>query len=344
MVELPPVPDDVKARLSARFFLAGPLRLVRARPVSDIIAPVREAEILYHPTQLPLARWAARKPEAVEEGVRNFSFGLPDVRQITSVFDIRRIPLEVSPLFPDLGVILSSEKAEKTIAERVPVDEVEVVEWMHSAAAVNAVLSAREAEYNKHSQVEMRSGDAWIPGVRTSSMSFVRVSGYTFMSRGYGEVISPAGRVRVPRGSLVPIISSDFLGWAWAPPKNSWCQWYPALAEVRRLATRITSPVGFPNLYGRVAPLWVLQQPNKETERAEVVMLVDSNRSQRLRVAFRDPNNYTRIIDQGEIDVPAGRSEIRFTVASYPSVPPVVSQLSPEDNTETVLTRFEVRT
>jgi len=343
-----PVPSQVPRELVPRLYAAYLARLPRysaIRYFEDLVAPVREAVVAgrvlrYHPTQIPLARWAS--PRIMTEGVRNFSFGRPEIRLITEVFDLRRIGIEVSPVFPRLGKVLATEEAAERLRQEAPVDRTEIVEWMHDSAAALAVMSAREVEYNRHSQVETRSGDAYIPGVRLTSLSFERVSGYEYWSRGFARAFTPVGTINVPRMSLVPIVGRDFLGWAFAGPQ-SWIQWTGVLAELKRLASRVTSPVGFPNLWGRVPPLWLLQQPGREAQRAEVVMVIDSDRDQRLRIAFRDPNDYTRVIDAGEIDVPRGRSEVRFVVASYPAVPPVVNEVKPEDNTQTVLNRFETR-
>jgi len=340
------VPRELMPKLTAMYLARLP-KYSAVRYFEDLVAPVREASVAgrtlrYHPTQLPLAKYAAEKPKIMVDGVRNFSFARPVVRLITEVFDLRRIRLEVSPLFPWLGKVLATEEAAEKVRQRVPADGTEIVEWMHDSAASLAVMSAREVEYNKHSQVEARSGDGYIPGVRLSSLAFERIRGYEYWDRGYARVVTPEGMLNVPRMGLIPAVGKDFLGWAFAGPK-SWIQWTGVLAELRRLADRITSPVGFPNLWGRTPPFWLLQQPSRETERAEVAVVVDSDRDQRLRVAFRDPNDYRRVIDAGEIDIPKGRSEVRYVVASYPAVPPVVSEMQPEDNTQTVLNSFETR-
>ena len=338
------VPRELVPRLYAMYLSRLP-RYSMVKYVEDLVAPIREVAVAgrilrYHPTQMPLAKWVT--PRVMSEGVRNFSFGRPEIRHITAEFDLRRIAIEVSPIFPRLGKVLATEDAAEKLRQEAPVDRSEIVEWMHDSASATAVMSAREVEYNKHSQVETRSSDGYIPGVRLSSLAFERVSGYTYWSRGYARAFTPVGTVNVPRMSLVPIVGRDFLGWAFAGPRH-WIQWTGVLAELKRLASSITSPVGFPNFWGRVAPFWVLQQPSRETQRAEVRIIVDSDRAQRMRITFRDPNDYTRVIDAGEIDVPRGRSEIRFIIASYPAVPPVVNEMKPEDGTRSVLNRFEVR-
>jgi len=342
------VPPDKLIVLATRFFARGPVAMIRARPVEDLVAPVRETVVdgvvlRYHPTQLPLAKWAVQDPKAVEQGVENFGFEDFEVRQISEEFDIQRMDLEPSPLFPHFGKVLDTEDVIKKIQQEAPVDGEEIVEWMHDATAANVVLTARMVEYNKHSQVETRSGDANIPGVRTRSMAFVRTSGYTYSRRGRATVVSPAGRITVRRDELRPVIGKDFLGWAYAGAPYG-IQWHGALGEFIRLANRITRSVGFPSFRGRVAPFFVLQQPGRKTKRARVRFVVSSSRRQRVKITFRDPNNYTRVVDEGYVEIPAGRSTVEFVVASYPSVPPVVDQMQPSNYTRTVLHSFEVRT
>jgi len=341
------VPPDKLQALMIKFFARGPAAMVRATPVQDLVAQTRqilvgETLLRYTPTQLPLAKWAAENPRIMEQGVENFGFGEFIVRRITETFDINRIPIKLSPLFPQFGKVLATEDVLPRIQQEIPVDGTEIVEWMHDATATNVVMTAREAEYNVHSQFVTDTGDGYIPGVRVASMAFVRLRGYDYARRGYATVVSPAGEINVPRYTMQPIIGRDFLGWAYAGAQYG-IQWKGVLGQLVRLADRITQAVGFPNIDGKVAPFFVLQQPDRETQRAVVRMVVDSDRDQRMRIIFRDPGDYRRVIDEGEIEVPKGRSTIEFVVASYPAVPPVVNHMQPEDGTKTVLNSFEVR-
>jgi len=342
------IPPDKLGPLMAKFFARGPAAMVRATPVQDLVAPTRqvmvgETLLRYHPTQLPLAKWAAENPRIMEKGLEHFSFREFIVRRITETFDINRIPIKPSPLFPQFGKVLATEDVLPRIQQEIPVDGTEIVEWMHDATATNVVVTAREAEYNVHSQFVTSVGDGYIPGVRVASMAFRRITGYDYTRRGYATVISPAGEINIPRGTLQAIIGRDFLGWAYAGPSGYGIQWTGALGQLVRLADRITQAVGFPNLQGRVAPFFVLQQPGRETQRATVRMVIDSDKDQRMRIVFRDPNDYRRVIDEGEIEVPKGRSTIEYVVASYPAVPPIVNHMQPENGTKTVLNTFEVR-
>jgi len=341
------VPPEIQRVLMAKFFARGPAAMVRATPVQDLVAPTRQVAVgetllRYHPTQLPLAKWAAENPRVMEQGIENFSFREFVVRRITEIFDINRIPIKPSPLFPQFGKVLATEDVLPHIQQEIPPDGTEIVEWMHDVTATNVVMTAREAEYNVHSQFVTDTGDGYIPGVRVASIAFRSIRGYDYARRGYATVVSPAGEINVPRYTMRTIIGRDFLGWAYAG-KQYGIQWKGALGQFTRLSDRITSAVGFPNIDGKVAPFFVLQQPSRETQRAVVRMVIDSNRDQRMRIIFRDPNDYRRVIDEGEIEVPKGRSTIEFVVASYPAVPPVVNHMQPEDGTKTVLNTFEVR-
>lgn len=338
------LPPDKAAILMAKFFVRGPFALMRARPVRDVVMPtlkttVEGKEFRYHPTQAPIAEWADER--VMTEGIDNFNFGDFEVEQMRPEFDIRRINLKPSPLFPQFGKVLATEDVKKKIEEQIPVDGTEIVEWMHDAMATLVVMSAREEEYNVHSQFECCSGDPFSPGVRTRNMAFERIRGSKYVRRGYATVVSPAGRINVPRSTLKPIIGQNFLGWAFAGYRHG-VQWHGALGEFIRLADKITSTIGFPNIYGRVAPLFVLQQPDRQTERAKVRMVFHSSKDQRVKIVFRDPNDYTRVLDEGWVDIPKGQSTVEFYVASYPSVPPVVDQIQPADQTSTALDRFEV--
>jgi len=342
MMDFSRVPPDKLPILMAKFFSKGPIALLRARPVTDLIAPVRKAIVgnsilYYHPTQLPIAPWADQR--VMTESIDNFNFGDFLVEQTSTRFDLSA--LKVSPIFPQFGRALATEDIVKQIESQYPSDGSEIVAWMHESTAATAVLTAREAEYNVHSQVETADGDGNIPGVRTRSMAFVSTSSYNYQS--YGATLrSPAGTMTLRPFTLSPVIGKDFLGWACASTPYG-VQWHAALGEFIRLADTITQAVGFPNINGLVAPFFVLQQPKDRTERAKVTMVFNSDRDQKVKIAFRDPNNYTRVIDEGEISIPAGQSTVEFYVASYPSVPPVVNHMQPANGTRVSLNRFETK-
>lgn len=345
MIDFNKVPPDKLPILMAKFFMRGPLALLRNTTMQDVVAPVRETLVngkvfRYYPTQLPLASWVDQR--TMTEGIDNFNFGDFEVTQISDMFNLERINIKVSPIYPQYGKVLSTEEVLPKIHSDFPVDGSEIVEWMHDATATMVVLSSREEEYNTHSQIETSCGDANIPGVACRSIAFERTNGYSYDGRGFATVVTPMGRINIPKFSLQPLVGRDFIAWAMAGAPYG-IQWKGALGQLIRLASEITQPCGFINIDGFVAPHFVLQQPDKKCEQAIVRMVVDSDRNQRMKITFRDPNDYTRVIDEGEIDIPSGRSTIEFIVASYPSVPPLVNQMQPENMTRTVLGSFETR-
>lgn len=298
--------------------------------------------IKYTPTLLPdsVYRWANKK--ILADGVRNFNLRDIEVIRIDSEFSINRLNILPSPMFPHFGKVLSDEDVIDKVKEEIPVDDEEIVEWMQEATAVNAVLTAREVEFNRHSLIATKSGDVYAPGVYLSDMRFQSISGYTFYNRGYATVIHPHGSTRVNRGSCTDIIAPDFLGWAATAPKNWGVQFTGVLAKIVQLPSSITQSVGFPTTLGRTMPLYTTLDPGGSTKRCEVRMLFASDRDQDMKIAFRDPNDYTRVIDEDTIRIRKGTNEVRFVVASYPAVPPAINHVQPAHGSKTTFERFRV--
>ena len=330
-----------------RALLRGPRAVLPRRPPVDLpveVASVRTVgipgKLRYHPTVCVLPEWADRR--IMTEGVRRFKFEPPKVERITEVFDIAKIKLEASPIFPRFGKVLDSGDVIDRVAEEVPVDGEEIVSWMHEATAANIVASAREVEFNKHSLYVSRTGDPYIPGVRLSGFGFYSARGYDVARRGYGTVFSPGGRINIPVNGARNIITRDFLGWCNVGPPRYGIQWTGLVSQIQRLANRITEPLGFLSLFGRVAPTYVTQEPPSATERATTNITLNSDRAQTVHFTFRNPENYTEIVDEGDVAIPRGQSRLSYVVASYPAVPPLVVQQQPVNGSRTVLERFEV--
>jgi len=279
-------------------------------------------------------------PQNQAEGERRFRLGRPDIRLVTSKFDLPEFRLSKSPLFPDLPVALDSVELKPQIEQMAPVDRVEIVEWMHESAADNAITSARLAEYNRYSYIAGTCGDGYIPGVRVANISFQRVDGYTVSRNGYCNLLTPYGTFSVPLRGGRTVIQPDFLAWG-GIKGTSWIQYYSqALQWVRLARTPITSDVGFISYGGIAAPHFFAQTPDEESERVRVTMRIASNKDQRIALAYRSPSNYTRVIDQQTLDLRQGENEISFIVASYPSVPVVALHSQPSNYTQTVLREY----
>ena len=295
---------------------------------------------LYFPTRALLPPWTTRAAQA--EGERRFDLGEIRVSKLSPKFDIEELKLCRSSLFPHLPAALNSLDIQSTIEHEVPVDNVEIVGWMHDSAADNAILTARMEEYNKYSQIVGRSGDGYIPGVRVSDIYFAKTRGYTVASERKGTLVTPRGRITIPLGGGNTLIASDLLAWG-GIRSTSWIQYScQALKWLRLAATPITSSIGFPSFAGIVAPNFFLQKPDEEGKRARTSITMASNKSRRIPIVYRSSSDYTKVVDRASLPLDSGVNEISFIVASYPSVPTVVLHVKPEPETELVLREYRV--
>ena len=173
-------------------------------------------------------------------------------------FDLKR-GLAKSPTLNWLPVSINSADLVEPLRENAPIDGKEIVEWMHIAAADNAIFEAFGEEYKACSAggggtVLSGSGDPYIPGVRVGNLRGESVRGSVVRSRGYGNVITPYGSFRVPVGGKALYAYKDLLAWA-ALPAAYFMQWTLTLLQWTNLAKApITKRVRFPSSHGRVAP------------------------------------------------------------------------------------------
>lgn len=248
---------------------------------------------------------------------------------------------------PYLSETLDPRVYLKQVRAEVPVDGTEIVEWMHGCFVDNAILDSRLDEYNRlGSQVIGQSNDPYIPGCVVEDCSFRSETGKAVSDRGYVILQTPRGNINVDVGSKRPGIFSNLITWGGAPWAG-YTQWQGTLLKWRSLAsTPITSMVGFPTSINPVtgnflsAPQYVVMSPSRPALRVGVTEVFSCSVAERLAITYRDPNDYTRVLAADWIDLPAGQSEVSYTVVSFPYVPPTVHEMQPEDNKATALNRF----
>lgn len=298
--------------------------------------------VVYYPTRAILPEWATAAKQ--EEGEKRISFGELILSKISTKFDLGEIGLLKSPLFPELPLALDSSSLLPLIKSAMPVDDVEIVDWMQHSTADNAILTARMDEYNKHSRIDGVAGDPYIPGVRVSDIYFISRPRADVVSRGYGELASPRGNLRIIPGSGETLITPDLLAWGGVKPfPTEGIQWTGELLKWRELAkTPITTPIGFPSFEGIATPNFFLQAPEEESGRVRISQIIASDKEQRIPISFRSPSNYTKVIDESTIRLDKGITEISYVIASYPSVPPVVFQAQPGKGCTTTLNEYHV--
>jgi hypothetical protein len=299
-----------------------------------------EYKIRLYPTTLKLPLWA--RPLTLGIAVQRLRVGELNVRKISDEFSLRG--LSVSPLFPRLKVTLDPNDILEEVERLATVDGVEVVRWMHIAAAENAVIQARINEYNLlGSQLAGQSGDPYLPGLQVEDIKFNGETGITVSSRGYGIVNTPVGSFNVPNLRKAVGVFRNLLSWG-SISDSYGVQWIGNLLKWKSLAsTPINQSVGFyMDMRGNAAPQFFVQNPPSPKVVATVRMILEGNDKQTVSINFRDPSDYTRVLTTRSVDIPKGQSEISFTVSAFPYVPPLVSEIQPQDKVQTKLNSYTV--
>jgi hypothetical protein len=239
---------------------------------------------------------------------------------------------------------IDSSIAREQISRDVPVDGVEVVEWMQWCAADNAVLEAMEVEYNRlGSQVLTGSGDAYIPGVRVGDLRGESVRGEVVSSRGYGIVITPHGNFRVPVGGKTTIAIRDLLAWA-TIPWSSYLQWVLTLIQWRDLTTLpVRQRVRFASSNGLVAPQFFSFVSRLPLPLVTFRIRITSDKEQEITLRGRGTRgSYETVLYETKFNVEAGDNEVVINIVGIPIVQSHTVEIQPSDNTQTVLDSFEV--
>jgi hypothetical protein len=270
----------------------------------------------------------------------------PKLQSVTlksTVVDLERRLLKPLTLFWVRNVVDSS-LAREQIASEVPVDGVEVVEWMLWSAADNAVFEAMAEEYNRlGSQLLSDSGDPYIPGVRVGDLRGESVRGSEVASRGYGVVITPYGNFNVPAPGKATIAFRDLLAWAAIPWVGS-VQWTLTLLQWKDLAkVPVRDRVRFGSSHGLVAPLFFSVAPKVPVPLLTLRIGLTSYRDQEVVIRGRGvKGSYHQILFEDKFTVKAGSNEVVYNVYGFPYVSSFTLELAPSDHTQTVLDYIEV--
>jgi len=258
-------------------------------------------------------------------------------------FDLKR-GLLASPVLPWVPIAIASAEARETVTSEVPVDGREIVEWMHCAAADNAIFSGMAEEYNRlASELLSGSGDAYIPGVKVGNIRGESVLGSTVSARGYGTVITPKGNFNVPVGGKATFAKEDILAWA-ALPKVDPVQWVLTLLQWLDLAVApIKERVRFASSNGLVAPNFFSVSPRLPVPMATMRIGFTSDKPQTIMIKGRGTKgSFEDVIFEDKFDIDTGESEVIYTVFGFPLVPSFTLELQPANNTMTVLDYLEV--
>ena len=301
-------------------------------------------------TRLEFPAWC--KGLALRQSIRSFRIRDIEVSEISSKFDLRGLaepdeePGILERVRAKTGTWLNPKEVHSVLAEIHPVDNTEIVEWMHISVAEAMTMRARIQEYNRAGTLSYASGNATdprFPGLVVEDIRMQSDSGAAVRSRGYGITLTPRGNYNVPFLGKATGIFNDHLSWGSCSYAGS-VQWTASLLKWRRLAeTPIRDRIGFyMDFRGNTAPNFFAQIPTLPKPRATLVMRFSSDRDQNVTLRFRDPTNYTRVIGEKVVRVPSGSAEVTTTVSGFPYVPPTTSEIQPLDGIQTTLDLYVV--
>ena len=323
-------------------------RLARrlSKPI-PIYRNVDGAVIRHYPTTLDMPLWAGSLTiKTAIAGLRITAEEEIEVRRIGD-FDPEAVGIMRSPLRPDLPPTLDPKPVEEAMASEAPIDGREIVDWMIDAAVNNIMLAAREAEYNRAgSQLSSESGDAYIPGVRVQDVQFVSERAKTIIDRGFAIGRTGRGDFRVPTRETAKKavgVFRDILSWG-SISKIGAVQWVGNLLKWVDLArTPIERAIGFfRDRAGHVAPQFIEQVPPRPQLRVNVTIELSTDTSQDVVLRFRDPTDFTNIAGERTVNVPEGTNTVTFSMTAYPYVPPLVTEIQPQDNTQASINLYRV--
>ena len=233
---------------------------------------------------------------------------------------------------------IDSDKLIPIISSNIPVDNNEILEWMHPATAASFAIGVMSENYssigNCGGSIYSTSGDAYIPGVHTVDLSFVSEPANIISNRGYSKIKSPYGIDKLNILSKLTIIKNKLLGWA-VNPFVGIKQWVGSLVKWVKVAT---SPIHNGHICnvrigGLSSPQFLTHIPPKFGLRNKVYMRVASDKNQTLVITARNPTNYTE--QYGKLRIPLKSnsvSDVRFDIISYTGVPPMLMQFESNNN------------
>ena len=303
---------------------------------------VERIQVAFYPTRVRFPLWARRNALALRGALDRLRISDPTVRRISAEFRPRALMKPI--LDPRLPPTLDARDYLDVTVREVPVDGVEVVEWMQVAHADALALSARTLEYNRAgSQMVSSNGDSYIPGVSVEEICFRKETGTTVRSRGYAIADTPIGSFNLPTLGRTAGIFRNLLSAATMSYAGS-VQWTGNLIKWKELAkTPINQTVGFfRDVRGNVAPNFFEQLPPRPKLTVTVRQTFSTDKPQTLTMNFRDPTDYTRVLGTKSVDVDAGTSQVTWTMSAFPYVPPTVAEIQPEDQTNCALEEYVV--
>ena len=237
--------------------------------------------------------------------------------------------------------IISDEEVEPEIRDipTIRPDGTEIVDWMIDALKAAIPLDVMTTSVAKAGGVVVsKSGDPYIPGVSAGKCKVLSWTGRTVKEKGYGVVTTPVGDFQVPLGKAVTFTKGDVLAWA-ANLSVQIKQWVMALINwLKPPQAPIENRIPFAVVSGFTAPQFVAVSPNAPVPLALLRIGMTSEKDQKVSIKLRGPEGkYQNVLDQTEVQIPAGQSETLIWVTNIPYVTNFTLHIQPQNGVKTVI-------
>jgi hypothetical protein len=243
----------------------------------------------------------------------------------------------------DEPVTLNPSEQMSWARRTTPLDEPDVTDWMVPAKAAVASLKARSREYSRAgSSMIVGVSDPFTPGLNNGPMIFESITGSQVSDNGAASVKFPdSDSIDIPAPGAKSIIKENLLGWGAALDLQD-RQWVGALTRVEELSVNPSDEIGFPNIQGITSPLFIGHRPRRPALLNDVSMGFKSNIEQEVKINLRSVSDYTNVLSEVTRTIPKGKSNVNFRLFGL-GVPPMVAEITPENESQTILTNYDVR-
>ncbi len=257
-----------------------------------------------------------------------------DVKPIRDVAEfIKGLPIP-QPFKELLDIpVFNTDDIKDTVKKIAPIDGREVVEWMQETLAANMVLFSLQNDIENAGGVfRSGAGDGYVPGVRVGNLYFKSDRGTVVRRRGYAIVRGnniPDIKVPIDTGKLVFLKNKLIALLGAFNPRELQFNGFIALWE-KLPRTPINARLRFGIIQKIPIPQFIHSAPRIPAPAVINRIGISSEKQQRINIKGRRVDRPSEVVYEDTVTVPSGQSEVMVQTASFPLMPPVILQITPE--------------